>query len=205
MLEWIQNTLESLGYFGIAFLTFLENIVPPIPSELILPASGYAAARGNLTLWGVIVAATLGSVMGAIPLYYLGYWLGKDRLVAWFDRYGKWLTVSGKDITHSVEWFEQHGVKAVLLARVIPGVRSLISIPAGISRMNLPLFLLYSALGSSVWNTLLVTLGFALGENYEQVEKFVGPISKYIFIGLGVALVLWLVWRSRRQAGKAEG
>ena len=177
--------------------------MPPIPSELILPASGYAAARGGLTLWGVIVAATVGSVLGALPLYYLGYWVGQERLVAWFDRHGKWLTVSGQDIERSVAWFERHGYKAVLLARVVPGVRSLISIPAGISNMNLPLFLLYSALGSSVWTFVLAYLGFKLGENYEQVEKFMGPISKYVVLALVTALVGWMVWRSRKKARQA--
>jgi len=204
MLEWIQNTLEKLGYPGIAFLTFLENVVPPIPSEAIIPAAGYAAARGDLTLWGVMVAATLGSVLGGVPLYYLGYLVGKDRLVAWFDRHGKWLTVSGRDIEYSVAWFERHGYRAVLLARVVPGVRSLISIPAGISRMNLPLFLLYSAIGSSVWTFVLAYLGFKLGENYEQVEKFIGPLGKYGVLGLGIALLGWLVWRSRRKARPAR-
>ena len=124
--------------------------------------------------------------------------------MAWFDRYGKWLTVSGKDIERAVAWFERHDYWAVLLARVVPGVRSLISILAGISRMNLPLFLLYSAINSSVWTSMLAYLGFALGKNYEQVEKIVGPISKYIVLGLGIALVAWIVWRSRKKARSAR-
>lgn len=140
MLEWVQNTMSSLGYPGIALLMFIENIFPPIPSELIMPLAGFTAVRGDLSFVGVVLAGALGSLLGQLPLYYLGRWVGEDKLVAWADRYGKWLTVSGKDIRRADDWFDKHGHKTVFFARLVPGVRSLISIPAGLSEMHLPTF-----------------------------------------------------------------
>jgi membrane protein DedA with SNARE-associated domain len=123
--------METLGYAGVAFLMFLENVFPPIPSELIMPLAGFSAARGEMTLWGVIVAGSVGSVLGQYPLYYLGRAVGPERLHRWADRHGKWLTVSGKDIEKAREWLNRRGPIAVLLCRLVPGVRSLISIPRG--------------------------------------------------------------------------
>jgi len=120
MLDWIKNIMNTLGYPGVTFLMFLENVFPPIPSELIMPLASFTSADGQLNIIGVIIAGTLGSVIGALPLYGLGRWAGKERLVEWADRYGKWLTLSGDDVRRADEWFERHGTKAVFSAAWCP-------------------------------------------------------------------------------------
>lgn len=200
MLEWIKNLMNTLGYPGIVLLMFLENVFPPIPSEFIMPLAGYTAARGDLNFVGVVIAGMLGSVLGALPLYYLGKWLGEERLKQLADKYGKWLTVSGEDIAKADDWFDRHGHKAVFFARLVPGVRSLISIPAGISSMNLLQFLLYSALGTGIWAGVLAYLGRLLGENYEVVNTYLGPITYVVIGGLVLAAAYW-VWK-RKQRGQ---
>jgi len=197
MLTWIQQTMTSLGYVGVAFLMFVENVFPPIPSELIMPLAGFTAARGELSFVGVVVAGALGSLLGQLPLYYLGRLVGEETLIAWADRYGKWLTVSGRDVKRADDWFDRHGHKAVFLARLVPGLRSLISIPAGLSEMPLPTFLLYSALGTGLWALLLAALGGVLGEQYHLVDAYLGPVA---FIVLGALLVAVAVWILRRRA-----
>jgi membrane protein DedA with SNARE-associated domain len=197
MKDWIVNLIDSTGYFGLALLMFLENIFPPIPSELIMPLGGFGASQGKLSLPLVILAGTIGSVLGQLPLYYLGHYLGKKRLMRLADKHGKWLTVSGNDIDKSMDWFSRHGGKAVLLCRLVPGVRSFISIPAGICGMSLPKFLLYSFIGMGVWAGILAYAGHLLGQNYERVEKYVGPVSYVVFGVLIVALIVWVVHRKR--------
>jgi membrane protein DedA with SNARE-associated domain len=199
MKDWIVHIIESFGYPGLALLMFLENVFPPIPSELIMPLGGFTASQGEMSLPLVILAGTIGSVAGQLPLYYLGHVLGKQRLMRLADRYGKWLTVSGRDIEQSSAWFAQHGAMAVLLCRLVPGVRSFISIPAGICGMNLPKFLLYSAIGMGVWAGLLACAGHLLGKNYQRVENYVGPVSYVVFGALAVALVVWVVRRKRNS------
>jgi len=196
VLEWIQNTMTSLGYPGVALLMFLENVFPPIPSELIMPLAGFTASRGELSFVGVVLAGSLGSLLGQLPLYYLGRWVGEEKLVAWADRYGKWLTVSGDDIRRADDWFDRHGHKTVFFARLVPGLRSLISIPAGLSEMCLVTFLVYSALGTGLWALLLAALGGLLGENYEAVDTYLGPVA---FVVLGGLLMWALVWVARRR------
>ncbi len=200
MLEWIQNTMTSLGYPGVALLMFAENVFPPIPSELIMPLAGFTAGRGDLSFVGVVLAGALGSLLGQLPLYYLGRWVGEDQLVAWADRYGKWFTVSGKDVRRADDWFDTHGHKTVFFARLVPGVRSLISIPAGLSEMHLPTFLLYSALGTGLWALILASLGAILGENYDAVETYMGPVSLVVVGGLLLWAVVWVVQRKRAQS-----
>jgi len=200
VLEWIQNTMTSLGYPGVALLMFVENVFPPIPSELIMPLAGFTAGRGDLSFVGVVLAGALGSLLGQLPLYYLGRWVGEDKLVAWADRYGKWLTVSGKDIRRADDWFDTHGHKTVFFARLVPGVRSLISIPAGLSEMHLPTFLLYSALGTGLWALILASLGAILGENYDAVETYLGPVSLVVVGGLSLWAVVWVVRRKRARS-----
>jgi membrane protein DedA with SNARE-associated domain len=146
--DWIKNLLLSGGYPVIAGLMFVENVFPPIPSELIMPLAGFHASTGKLSIWGVILAGMIGSLLGQLPLYYLGKVVGEDRLKTWADKHGKWIGVSGDDITKAHEWFDKHGTKSVVFARVVPGVRSLVSIPAGFTNMPLVPFLLYSAIGT---------------------------------------------------------
>ena len=201
MKDWIVNLIDSTGYAGLALLMFLENILPPIPSELIMPLGGFTAAQGELSLPLVILAGTIGSVIGQIPLYYLGHVLGKQRLMRLADRYGAWLTVSGRDIDSASSWFSRHGSKAVLIGRLVPGVRSLISIPAGICGMGLGQFLLYSTLGMAAWAAALAYAGHLLGQNYHKVAHFMGPASKIILALVVVGFVTWVIIRKRRGAG----
>ncbi|MFC4426520.1 DedA family protein [Deinococcus navajonensis] len=200
MADWVQNLMDSMGYLGILLLMILENVFPPLPSELIMPSAGFAAARGDMNLPLVILMGTLGSVLGTLPLYYLGRVFGEERLVAWADKYGKWLTLRGQDIRKADDWFDRHGTKAVLFGRMVPGIRSLLSLPAGMSEMPLPKFLIYSAIGSGLWASALAGAGYMLGDNYEQVEQYVGPASKIILGVLLLAVVVWFVRRKRAQA-----
>ena len=201
MLQWITGVMNSMGYVGIVFLMFLENVFPPIPSELIMPLAGFTTTQGKLSLPGVILAGMIGSVLGALPLYFAGKLAGEERLKAWADRYGKWLTVSGEDIEKAKSWFDRHGGKAVLFGRLVPGVRSLISVPAGLSAMPLPLFLLYSALGTGIWAGILAWAGQLLGKNYRKVDQYLGPAT---YIVLGLLVVGFAVWVARRKKAQAS-
>ncbi|MBC8142708.1 MAG: DedA family protein [Armatimonadetes bacterium] len=196
-MDWIRGFMT---YPGIAFLMFLENVFPPLPSELIMPLAGFQTGQGKLSLLGVIIAGAVGSLVGQLPLYYLGKWVGKDKLKAWADKHGEWLAVSGDDIEKSDEWFDKHGSKAVLIGRLVPGVRSLVSIPAGFADMPLPKFLAYSAIGTTVWAAVLGYLGSLLGDRYEQVEKFVGPVSYVVLGGMVLFFVIRVVKRKREKA-----
>ncbi|WP_019009057.1 DedA family protein [Deinococcus aquatilis] len=202
MAEWVQNVMDSLGYAGILLLMIVENLFPPIPSEVILPSAGFAASRGSLNVVIVLIVATIGSVLGTLPLYYLGRAFGEEKLVAWADKHGKWLTLRGKDIRQADDWFDKHGTKAVLFGRMVPGIRSLLSLPAGMSEMPLPKFLTYSAIGSGIWAALLIGAGYLLGEHYDRVEQYISPISKVILVLLVVGAGVWFVRRRREQAAE---
>ncbi len=199
MLEWITNTISSLGYLGIGMLMLLENLFPPIPSELIMPLAGFTVAQGKMDFAPVIVSGVLGTVVGALPWYYAGKFLGEQRLNNWADKYGRWLSISSKDIKKATSWFDKHDGKAVFFCRLVPGVRTLISLPAGISRMHLLPFLLYSTLGTLVWVSLLTYAGYALGKNYHLVEKYLDPISKIVLASLLCGFIIWVVRRNMRQ------
>lgn len=201
MANWITHIVETLGYVGVALLMFLENVFPPIPSELIMPAAGFAAARGELSLPGTIIAGTIGSVLGQFPLFYLGRALGEQRVRRLADRYGRWITLTGDDIDRASHWFRRHGPWAVLLGRMVPGIRSYISIPAGISRMNLATFTMYSALGIAVWSTGLAVAGYLLGRHYERVATSLGPASYVVFGVIVLAVAVWIIRRRLRRQG----
>ncbi len=201
MLEWITDTINSLGYLGIALLMFVENLFPPIPSELIMPLAGFTA-RANpekLNITGVFFAGLMGSVLGALVWYYPGKYLGEERLKAWADRYGRWLAISSKDITKAKRWFDRQGSKAVLIGRLVPGIRTLISVPAGISNMHLLPFLFYTTVGSAAWVGLLTYSGYILGSQYELVDKYLAPVSKIVLGGLVLAFVFWVLKRKRKN------
>lgn len=198
MLEWIIRLMNLMGYFAIVLLMFIENIFPPIPSELIMPLAGFIAVQGRFSLVGIIMAGTIGSVLGALPLYYLGKIIGEERLKPWIKKYGKWLTISCHDIDKAKKWFSQHGGAAVFICRLVPGIRSLISIPAGMGKMNLWLFLLYTTMGSALWSGLLGWGGYMLGSRYSEVEKYLGTAS-YLVLGAIVALYVTRVVRLHQK------
>ncbi|MBD2597228.1 alkaline phosphatase [Nostoc sp. MBR 210] len=201
MLEWITNTINSLGYVGIALLMFVENLFPPIPSELIMPLAGFTARAtpDRLNIIGVFFAGLVGSVAGALVWYYPGKFLGEQRLKRWADQYGKWLTISSKDITKAKHWFDSQGSKAVLIGRLVPGIRTLISVPAGISNMPLLPFLFYTTLGSAAWVGLLTYSGYILGSQYELVDKYLAPVSKIVLGTLVLAFVVWILKRRQKR------
>lgn len=167
----------------------LENAFPPIPSELIMPFAGYVAARGDLHPAGVVAAGSAGSLLGALAWYAVGYWVGIDRLKRFAKRHGRWLTLSADEVDQAQRWFDRFGGIAVGFGRLIPAVRSIISVPAGVARMRLDRFLLWSTIGTTAWSALLVTLGYQLGTQFSEVERWLSPVSWVIVIGaVGVYL-----------------
>lgn len=182
MLDWIQTVIQSIGYPGIALLMIIENFFPPIPSEVIMPFAGFVTEQGELNFFGVVAAGTFGSILGTLPFYYLGRKIGKARLIQWADRHGHWLMLSSNDIERAQQWFDRHDAAAVFICRLIPGIRTVISIPAGIEKMNVGYFLFLTASGTIVWVGFLTYLGNVLGQNYHQVKVYLDPIS-YIVIG----------------------
>ncbi len=199
MKEWILETMTSLGYLGIGLLMFLENLFPPIPSELIMPLAGFTAAQGKMQMLPAIAAGVIGTVLGAFPWYYLGRVVSEERIKGWADRYGKWLGISGRDIDKANNWFDRHGKKAVLLCRLVPGVRTLISLPAGINAMPLLPFLLFSSIGTILWVTFLTSAGYFLGNNYELVDQYLAPVSKIVAVTLVIAFIIWIVRKRTRN------
>jgi len=197
MAGWVIDLIRSTGYFGIVLLMFVENVFPPIPSEVIMPLAGFMVSQGKLSLAGIVLAGTIGSVLGALPLYYLGRVVGEDRLKEWADRHGGWLTVSRKDIERAKAWFDRHGGFAVFICRLVPGIRSLISIPAGIDKINLAAFLLYTAVGAALWTALLAYAGYLPGGSFSKVEQYLNPAS-YVVLGV---LVMWYVVRVIKHKG----
>ncbi|MCY7331908.1 MAG: DedA family protein [Pseudanabaena sp. CAN_BIN31] len=204
MTEWIKNTMESLGYVGIGLLMFLENLFPPIPSELIMPLAGYTASVPDpkIQVIPAIVVGVIGTIVGAIPWYYAGLLLGQERLRVLAGRYGKWIGVSEDDLDKSVTWFQKHGVKAVLFGRMVPGIRTLISIPAGIGKMPLIPFFIYSTIGTIGWVTLLTYAGYFVGEKYYLVEKNIDVISKVVVFGVLIAIASFIGYRLWKRSRK---
>lgn len=188
MENWITGIMEQFGYAGILLLIALENIFPPIPSEVILTFGGFMTTYTSLTTTGVIVAATLGSVLGAVVLYGIGYLINVDKLEGWIDRYGRYLRLKKEDIRRADAWFDKYGYWTVLFCRMIPLIRSLISVPAGMSKMKFGLFLLYTTIGTLIWNIVLVSVGAALGGSWEKIVEFMDVYSNiaYAIIAAGV-------------------
>jgi len=177
---------------------FVENVFPPIPSEFIMPLAGFMVTQGNFSLVGIIAAGTFGSVIGALPLYYLGNRLGEEKLKDFADRHGKWLTLSRRDVEKSQKWFDKYGAWAVFFCRLVPGIRSFISIPAGINRMNLLSFLFFTILGSAIWTSFLAYAGYFLASNFREIEKYLDVVS-YLVFGSIITLYLWRVLRSEKK------
>jgi membrane protein DedA with SNARE-associated domain len=209
--DWIVSVIDSIGYLGVAFLVALESVFPPISSEIVLPAAGFASVQGDNNVWLMIVAATVGSVVGAWILYLVAAAIGEHRLRRGVARYGRWAGVSLDDLDRADAWFDRHANVAVLVCRCVPLIRSLVSIPAGFRRMNPVTFTLYTALGSTVWNVVLIGAGYQLGDNWEQVADWVSRFQYLVIAGI-VALVAVWVWlrflspsaRRRRAEARAD-
>ncbi|MBR0551756.1 DedA family protein [Stakelama marina] len=192
MFNAITHLLDQLGYVGIALLMFLENVFPPIPSELIMPLAGFDAARGDMNIFLVILSGSIGSLAGATLWYFIGRWIGEDRLKRWAGKFGRLLTLSASDVDHVNTWFDRHNEKAVLIGRLVPAVRTLISVPAGLFEMRLDRFLLFSSIGTVAWTTILTLAGYFLGEKYRLVQGYLNPVSNVIVGGI-VAYYLYRV------------
>ncbi len=190
---WVTDVIDALGYVGVAFLVALESVFPPIPSELVLPLAGFVAGRGDASLPGMIVAATIGSVVGAWILYGISAWIGPVRLRAFVVRYGRWFGIKEDDLTRAEVWFDRRSNVAVLVGRCVPIIRSIVSVPAGFRRMPLVLFTVLTAAGSLVWNVALVSAGAVLGENWERVGDVVSLFQTAVVVVI-VGLVLWFVF-----------
>ncbi len=203
LIELVVSLVDRLGYVGLALAIAAENLFPPIPSEAILPLAGFNVSQGRFSYVVVVVATTIGSVAGAVVLYGIGRWLGKERLRALVQEHGSKIFLKTEDVDKADVWFDRYGPLAVLLCRMVPIVRSLISIPAGIDRMPLPTFLLFTAVGSAMWNAILVGAGWALGSQWERVEVVVDYLQ-YVVIGVGMLAVLWFL-RRRAMARLGRG
>lgn len=189
------RVIDALGEVGVGVLTLVETIFPPIPSEVVLPLAGFLASLGSMNIVLALIAATLGAYLGALILYALGAKLGLDRSVRLLS---KLPLVDAEDFEKSAEWFSRHGRSSVFFGRLIPGVRSLVSLPAGATRMPIWQFSLFTALGSALWNGLLIGLGAALGSQYELIDQY-SAVLDYIVIAVVVGIVVWLVVRRIRR------
>ena len=209
-LSWVTYVIETLGYVGVAVVLALESVFPPIPSEAVLPLTGYLVSQGRMSFVGAVIASTIGAVVGALILYWVGYALGEKRTRALVKRYGRWMLLTEEDLDRAQGWFDRHGKVAVLIGRLAPLVRSLVSIPAGVTRMPLATFTLYTAIGSALWNAALIGAGWALGASWTYVQEYQRYFGYAVLAVLGLAIG-WFVWRrlgtpggDRAEANSAE-
>ena len=192
MAEWITGWMNGGGYLTVGLLMLLENVFPPIPSEVVMPLAGYGALGAGRSLIGVIAAGTLGSVAGALLWYYVGVWVGQARLRSFAARHGRWLTLTPREVDAADAWFDRWGGWAVFIGRMVPGVRTLISVPAGMSGMGLGRFLAFTTLGSLVWTGALALAGWWLGGAHGAVADYIAPVSNLVIAG-AVAIYLYRV------------
>lgn len=191
MTGWITLLMEQGSYAAAAFLMFFENVFPPVPSEIVMPLAGFIANRDGMSLILMIAAGSLGSLAGAVLWYYLGAWIGLERLKTFARKYGRWLTLTPGEIDAADAWFDKHGGKAVFIGRLVPGVRTFISVPAGLSGMPLGKFMVYTTAGTVIWTAFLTIAGWFLGRNYEAVSGWLAPVSNVVI----VLLVGWYLYR----------
>lgn len=208
-MDWIISLMDQFGYIGIALLIAIENVFPPIPSEVILTFGGFMTTYTSMDMWGVVLAATVGSIAGALVLYGIGRILNAQRLERWLSgKLGRILRLKPEDVEKAQAWFEKRGGKTVFLCRFVPIVRSLISIPAGMTKMNMGKFTLFTAAGTFVWNLVLVNLGVFAGASWEKIADAIGVYANVVLVVIvaafaaGVVIFLWR--RSRKKALKTE-
>jgi membrane protein DedA with SNARE-associated domain len=191
MSDWVVRLIEQSGYLGVGFLMFLETLFPPIPSEVIMPVAGMTAAQGKMSFLLAVAAGTAGAMLGNIVWYLAARALGHDRLRPIIRRWGKWLTLDWNDVEKAHRWFDRHGVALVFVGRLLPTIRSIISIPAGLLDMRFRNFVIASTLGTALWTALLAGAGYKLQENFRDIGKIIGPLSNAVL----VAIVVAYVWR----------
>lgn len=196
---WVQDVIEQLGYLGVALLVVLENVFPPIPSEIVLPFAGFVALRGTNSVALMILFATFGSVIGALIMYWIAAVIGDDRLHAFTRKFGKWVQIREVDLTKAEEWFDRHAMAAVLIGRCVPLIRSVVSIPAGFRRMKLVPYVVYTFIGSLAWNIALVGAGAILGENWERVGEVIAAYQWLIIVAVvaGIARLAYVAYRRK--------
>ncbi len=192
-MDWITRVMESLGYWGIVAIVALENLFPPIPSELVLPFAGFLTTTGPMNAPGVVLAATLGSVLGALALYTVGAIVGRERVYFIVRRYGRFLTVREDHVERAEDWFDRYGRWTVFFARMVPILRSIISIPAGLTRMPLLPFIAYTIAGTLIWNVLLVGAGVILGAAWPEIVRWIDYYQNLVIVA-GVAVVAYWLW-----------
>lgn len=177
MTEWVLEIIARGGYWGIALLMAVENVFPPIPSELIMGLGGINVARGAMAFWPVLIAGTLGSTAGNMVWYEIGRAWGVERLRPFIARWGRWLTLDWSDVEYIVAFFRKHGHHVVFWLRFSPFLRTMISLPAGMARMNRAKFAIFTMAGAAIWNTLLLGAGYYLGTNFKELERYTGPVA----------------------------
>ncbi|WP_106639688.1 DedA family protein [Allosphingosinicella vermicomposti] len=201
MTDWVIQLIEQTGYLGVGFLMFLETVFPPIPSEVIMPIAGVAAVNGPMTLWGVIASGTTGAMLGNFFWYLVARVIGVDRFRPFIEKHGRWLTLDWYDVVKAEKLFGRFGSVIVGVGRLLPTVRSVVSIPAGLLHMRLKSFLFWSSVGTAGWSSALAVAGYALGRQFGAIESIIGPLSTAV-IGLIVLAYVWrqLTWRKRHPA-----
>lgn len=198
--DWILALMHQLGYIGIALLMFLDNIIPPIPSEVIMPSAGYTASQGQLWIGGVILAGSVGSLIAAAVLYWIGYKFPQQTLFNLCERYGKYVGIKAHDLSNALTWFEQRGHIIVFFGRMIPAIRSLISVPAGMSKMPFWKFMLYSSLGTVIWTTFLACVGYYFGQNQALMAQIFSHVSYAILAIVAVVVIIYAIHYYRKKA-----
>ncbi|KIL46832.1 DedA family protein [Jeotgalibacillus campisalis] len=204
MQEWVMSFMEQYGYFGIFLMIALENLFPPIPSEVILPFGGFMTTTTELTVTGVIIASTAGSVAGAVILYGVGLLVDVERLEKIIERYGSILRVKKEDLHRADAWFDRYGIWTVFFCRMIPLIRSLISIPAGMSNMPFVLFLIFTTLGTIIWNTILVVVGAQLGDSWEEILGFMDVYSTIAYAVIALFVIIFIFWYSKNRKKQSK-
>jgi membrane protein DedA with SNARE-associated domain len=199
MFTLVSNLIAKAGLGGVFLLMLAENILPVIPSELILPMAGFDAARGVMDPWLAALVGGVGSALGGVVWYLIGRWLGLGRLKRLAARAGRWAAVTPADLDRAAAWFTRRGAAAVCIGRCLPGVRGYICIPAGVARMRFSAFLLWSTVGAMAWSGMLVSAGWSLGGHYERVERWMDPVTEVVW-GLLAGLYLLRVATARRTA-----
>lgn len=198
----IREIIMALGYPGISLVMFAENVFPPIPSELVMPFAGFLVADGNMNFVYVILAGTIGAVLGAIVLYYLGLWLDEPVIRRFIRNFGRYFLLSEDDLDRALEFFGKYGEAVIFFGRLIPIIRSLISVPAGMNRMPMGKFLIFTAFGTTVWNLVLTAAGYWLGENWQEILGYVKQYERVTLVVLAIAVVVFVVLRVKGMLDK---